>query len=195
MVLEMRRRCLLLCVLVALLAATAVVTPVSAGTIASRSSELRNAQQRDAALEQGILREVNRLRVTRGLRPLALSASLQAAATFQSRDMLERGYFDHDQPGGVSFSARLKRFYPLTSGASWLVGENLLWSSAGIAPEAAVKLWLASPPHRRNLFDPTWREVGLGAYETPTPSGAFAAAGGPVVVVTMDFGSRVAAKR
>ncbi len=184
MVRGMRRLPLLLCVLVVGLAVPAAVVPASAATTTKTS------EQRDSALEQGVLREVNRLRVARGLRALTVSAPLQAAAAFQSRDMLERGYFDHDQPGGTSFGARLKRFYPLIGNSAWLVGENLLWSSVGITAPAAVKLWLASPPHRRNLFDGTWREVGLSAIVTDAPTGAFAAANGPVVVVTMDFGSR-----
>lgn len=189
MVREMRRQPLLLCVLLVLLAVPAAVVPASAATTTGA------AEQRDSALEQGILREVNRLRTARGLRALTISTSLQAAAAFQSRDMLERGYFDHDQPGGASFGTRLKRFYPLTGDSRWLVGENLLWGSIGITSTAAVRLWLSSPPHRRNLFDATWREVGLGAFETSAPTGAFAEADGPVVVVTMDFGSRSAAKR
>lgn len=185
---EMLRRPLLLCVLLVLLAVPTAVMPAAAGTTT------KAGEQRDGVLEQGILREVNRLRAARGLRALTVSSPLQAAAAFQSRDMLERGYFDHDQPGGASFGVRLKRFYPVASGSAWLVGENLLWSSQGITPAAAVKLWLASPPHRRNLFDPTWREVGLGAFDADTATGAFVEANGPVVVVTMDFGSRTGSR-
>ena len=180
---EMRLRPLLLCVLSVVLAVPAALAPASARS-ATKASE-----QRDNTFELGVMREVNRLRAAHGLRTLTVSTSLQAAAAFQTRDMLDRGYFDHDQPGGASFGARLKRFYPV-NGATWLVGENLFWSSAGITPVAAVKLWLASPPHRRNIFDPTWREAGVGAFEMETPTGAFAAANGPVIVVTMEFGTR-----
>ena len=184
MVQEMRRRPLLLCVLLVLLAVPAALAPASATAKASVG------EQRNGTLEQGIQREVNRIRVAHGLRALTLSTPLQASAMFQTRDMLEHGYFDHDQPGGASFSDRLKRFYPLIGGSAWLVGENLLWSSDGITPAAAVKLWLSSPPHRRNLFDPMWREFGIGAFDTAAPIGAFTEANGPVVVVTIDFGSR-----
>ena len=188
MVREMRRRSLILCVLLVLLAVPAALVPASA------MAKANVGQQREGTLEQGMLHEINRLRSARGLRVLTLASSLQAAATYQSRDMLDRGYFDHDQPGGTSFGDRLKRFYPLVGGSPWLVGENLLWSSDGITPSAAVKLWLTSPPHRRNLFDPTWREVGVAAFLSTTATGAFAAANGPVVVVTMDFGSRSASR-
>jgi uncharacterized protein YkwD len=182
MVQGMRR--LVLCLVLALLALPVTAVPSPATTT------VRAADQRDASLEQGILHEVNRIRVARGLRALVLSPALQAAASYQSRDMLDHGYFDHDQPGGASFGDRLKRFYPLVTGSNWAVGENLLWSTPGIGAGTAVKLWLNSPPHRKNLLDPTWREVGLGAYSTAVGTGAFSAANGPVVVVTMDFGSR-----
>ena len=49
----------------------------------------------------------------------------------------------------------------LPSAHSWSVGENLLWSSPGIDGARALKLWLASPEHRKNLLDPSWREIGV----------------------------------
>lgn len=181
----MRRLTSLLCSTFVCLLAASIVS-VHAG-VAARTTV---AEQRDAGLEQAVLREVNRLRQSHGLRQLTLSAPLQTAAAFQTRDMLQHGYFDHEQPGRISFGDRLKRFYPVITGASWTVGENLLWSSPTISATEAVKLWLASPPHRRNLFDPAWRDVGVGAFSAPAAPGSFAAASGPVVVVTMDFGSR-----
>ena len=186
MVRKMLRRPLLLLALLAVLSVPAALAPASAGATATTRTA---GEQRDNGFELGVLREVNRLRVARGLRALMSSTSLQAAAGFQSRDMIDRGYFDHDQPGGASFGVRLKRFYP-AGGSTWHVGENLLWSSQGITPEAAVKLWLSSSPHRHNLFDPTWHETGIGAIDADTATGAFAEASGPVVVVTMDFGAR-----
>jgi uncharacterized protein YkwD len=183
---EMRRRSILLCALFALLAVPAVLVPASA------TAKPNLTEQRDATLEQSLLREVNRIRSARGLRVVTLSTPLQSAAMFQSRDMLERGYFDHNHPGGPSFGDRLKRFYPLIGGSPWVVGENLLWGSVGVGSAAAVKLWLSSPPHRRNILDPAWRDVGVGAFVVPVGTGAFAEANGPVVVVTMDFGSRSA---
>ena len=184
----MRRRALLFSLFIALLAVPVLLAP--AGATATQTA----GAQREPTLEQAVLREVNRLRQARGLRQLTLSSPLQAAAAFQSRDMLEHGYFDHEQPGGVPFSDRLKRFYPLIGGAAWTVGENLLWSSPTITATSAVKLWLGSPPHRRNIYDPAWREVGVGVFSTPAAAGIYAQANGPVFVVTMDYGSRAAGR-
>lgn len=175
---DMRRS--LCCALIVVLAC--VAAPLAAGTPKATA-------QRQATLEQGILREVNRVRAARGLRPLTLSRPLQAAATFQTRSLLTQGVFDHDTAGSGTFSNRLRRFYPVASGRAWSVGENLLWSSAGISAEDAVKIWLESPAHRRTMLDPQWQETGVGAFGSASAPGVYVSAGA-VVVVTMDFGRR-----
>lgn len=134
------------------------------------------------------------MRSDRGLRQLASSRSLQAAAAFQSRALLTEGVFEHDSTAGGAFGDRLRRFYPIGSAKAWSVGENLLWSAAGIDATKAVQLWLDSPVHRRIMLDPSWREFGVGAVTAPTASGVYASVG-PVVVVTMDFGVRSTAAR
>ncbi len=151
--------------------------------------------QRDAALEQGILRELNRVRVAHGLAALQPSAALRSAALYQSRSLLAQGVFAHDTPGGGAFSERLRRFYPVAGATSWVVGENLLWSTAGITPAEAVKLWLESPAHRKVMLDASWRELGVAAVLAPDAPGVFARADGPVVVVTVDFGARAGGSR
>jgi uncharacterized protein YkwD len=160
---------------------TAVITPAAVGS--------SSPAQRDSSLEQGILREVNHVRSDRGLRALSSSRSLQAAAAFQSRALLTEGVFEHDSTAGGAFGDRLRRFYPVGSARAWSVGENLLWSGAGIDAGAAVQLWLDSPVHRRIMLDPSWREFGVGAVTASSAPGVYASVG-PVVVVTMDFGVR-----
>src|SRR5690242_2841795 len=175
-----RSLCSALLVVVALAAA-----PLASGTTRATTS-------REVTLEQGILREANRVRASHGLRALVSSRPLQASATYQSRILLQQGVFDHDTAIGGSFGDRLRRFYPVGGARSWSVGENLLWSTDGIGAAAAVQSWLDSPEHRKILLDPTWREAGIGAISAPTAGGVYAVAGGPVVVVTMDFGARTA---
>jgi uncharacterized protein YkwD len=151
------------------------------------------ASQRQASLEQAIVREVNRVRVSHGLRPLTLSRGLEDAAKFQTRSLLSQGLFEHDSPASGSFGDRMHRFYPIGGARSWGVGENLLWSSVGIDAAGAVRIWLGSAPHRKIMLDPSWREFGIGAFGAPSAPGVYASAGA-VVVVTMDFGSRTPAK-
>jgi uncharacterized protein YkwD len=170
----------LCCALIVVLAC--VAAPLAAGWP-------KSAAQRQTSLEQGILRDVNRVRVAHGLRPLTLSRPLQAAASFQTRTLLTQGVFDHDTTAGGTFAGRLRRFYPVAGARSWSVGENLLWSSAGISAESAVEVWLQSPVHRRTMLDPQWQETGVGAFGAASAPGVYGSAG-PVVVVTMDFGAR-----
>jgi len=68
------------------------------------------------------------------------------------------------------------------------VGENLLWSTTGLSASGAVKLWMASPDHRKNILTPLWREVGLSAVTVEAAPGVFASRN--VVIITSDFGTR-----
>ena len=49
-------------------------------------------------------------------------------------------------------------------------------------------MWLASPPHRANLLDPHWREVGLSAVHATSAPGVYG--GEAATIVTADFGVR-----
>src|SRR5205823_4144326 len=83
---------------------------------------------------------------------------------------------------------RVERFYSSTGYRSWKVGENLIWQSPDLNAPEAMKLWMASPPHRENLLSRSWREVGVSAVSVERGSGAFE--GMTVTLVTVDFGDR-----
>jgi uncharacterized protein YkwD len=102
--------------------------------------------------------------------------------------MARRGYFSHDSANGASFSSRIEQFYSPRGFHSWTVGENLLWASPDVGALRALKLWLASPPHRANLLSPRWREIGLAAVHSTSAPGVYG--GRPATVVTADFGAR-----
>ena len=150
------------------------------------------ATTRLQSLEGDILVELNRTRAEHGLRPLTRSEPLQGAAVFHSRAMLAGGFFEHESKDGSPFSDRVRRFYPSAGAAEWSVGENLLFTSGTVGAGAVINAWLNSPGHRRNMLSPAWREVGIGAVKTRSAGGVFG--GGPVLVVTMDFGVRTASK-
>lgn len=144
---------------------------------------------RRAALEAGVVRELNRVRVDRGLRPLRATPGLRAAARTHSRTMLDAGFFGHESPDGTAFSDRIRRFYTNRGWHTWSVGEALLASEDRIPGAAAiVTAWLDSPPHRQIVLSPTFRDVGIGAFHAASAPGAFE--GTETVVVTADFGLR-----
>jgi uncharacterized protein YkwD len=166
--------------LVALAAVLVMPQSVSAG----RSGGVARVSRLDAAL----LVQVNAVRVAHGLSPLRISPSLRAAAIVHSTQMARLGYFSHDSANGGSFSSRIATYYPAHGYRSWTVGENLLWASPDVGAARALKLWLASPPHRANLMDPRWREIGLSAVHTGRAPGVYG--NSPTTIVTADFGSR-----
>jgi uncharacterized protein YkwD len=141
-----------------------------------------------AALEQGVLVQINVLRKQHGLAPLRMNTRLTAAARQHSAEMANRGYFSHDSANGSSFDRRIARFYPMGNSRYWSVGENLLWSSPSVDPPGALNMWFNSPEHRKNMLNPRWREVGLSAVHATAAPGAYG--GREVTIVTSDFGVR-----
>jgi uncharacterized protein YkwD len=139
-------------------------------------------------LESGVLGELNAIRRSHGLGPLRLSRPLSAAADSHSRAMGKFGFFSHESRDGSEFSTRVRRWYGPDGYRSWSVGENLLWSTGQLSAKGAVKLWMESPGHRRNILTPSWREVGLSAVAVPAAPGVYR--GRDVVIITTDFGAR-----
>lgn len=148
----------------------------------------RATATRQAALDSRLLVQLNALRVRHGLEPLRLSKRLDAAADRHSLEMANDGYFAHESANGLAFWKRVARYYPATGYRSWKVGENLIWQSPDLNAPEAMKLWMASPPHRENLLARSWREVGVSAVRVESGSGPFQ--GMTVTLVTVDFGAR-----
>ena len=139
-------------------------------------------------LESQVLAELNASRRQHGLTPLRPSRPLSAAADSHSRAMGTFGFFDHDSRDGSEFWQRVQRFYGPDGYRSWSVGENLLWSSGILEAAAALKLWMGSPGHRKNILTARWREIGLSALKVSSAPGVYG--GRDVVIITTDFGVR-----
>ena len=140
------------------------------------------------SLESGVLSQLNEIRAQHGLVPLALNAKLTAAADDHSREMAANGYFEHTSADGTAFWKRINRWYPATDFSYWSVGENLLWSSPGVDAAGALKLWMNSPEHRRNILTARWREIGVSALHVARAPGVYH--GLEVTIITTDFGVR-----
>jgi uncharacterized protein YkwD len=127
---------------------------------------------------------LNEERAERGVRRLRGSELLRAAATRHSEDMVSRTYFSHDGPGGSTLASRVTRAGYVNPRIAWTVGENIGWGSGAIGtPKAMVKAWMASPGHKANLLNPTFKDLGIGiALGSPR--------GGAGVTYTTDFGVR-----
>ena len=170
-------------VLLVLVACFALAAPATAALTAPTRQATATA-----ALERGVLAEVNALRRSHGLVPLRLSRQLSTAAQAHSNTMARRGFFRHESADGSPFWQRVRRFYGSDGYGRWSVGENLLWSSPNVDARGAVRMWLNSPSHRRTLLTAEWREIGLGAVHVASAPGTYG--GREVTILTADFGVR-----
>jgi len=126
--------------------------------------------------ESALLKVMNEVRASHGLRPLRIDLRLQRAARAHSSNMLRTQTFSHG-----AYTLRIRR----TGIRAPRVGENLAWSSGALSRATViVNMWLASPEHRANLLHAGYRTVGVGALK-----GRFEGYSGALVVTT-DFAGR-----
>jgi uncharacterized protein YkwD len=169
------------------LACTLTLLSVFAAGAGAASKPVRTLAAADR-LESAVLVELNKIRRQHGLAPVRLSRPLSTAADAHSRAMGTFGFFDHNSRDGSEFWKRVERFYSPEGYRSWSVGENLLWSSGRLSAPEALKLWMASPGHRKNILTARWREIGLAALQVRSAPGVYG--GRDVVIITTDFGVR-----
>jgi uncharacterized protein YkwD len=169
--------------LVALAVLLVVAVAPSSGSARSGGKTTQMAQ-----LQTALLAQINGFRSGHGLARLKISGPLTAVADRHSAQMAKLGFFSHDSANGEPFSRRLAQAYSPRGFRTWTVGENLVWGGPDIAAARAFRLWLSSPPHRANLMNPRWREVGLGAVHSTSAPGVYG--GGAATIVTADFGAR-----
>jgi uncharacterized protein YkwD len=169
---------------VALLAVFAAVVLAPA----SGQARSRRAVAPLRTLQSALVGQVNAFRAAHGLGRLRFSAALGAAATAHSTQMARVGYFSHNSANGNSFAKRVAGYYTPSGYRRWAVGENLLWGSPDVGAAQALKLWLNSAPHRQNLLDPRWRDIGLSAVHSTSAPGVYG--NRAATIVTADFGVR-----
>ncbi len=167
------------------------VALLAAFVVALTASPARSAAQRETqlpALNRQIALAINIYRRAHGLRALHVSAQLNAASRQHSEEMGAGGYFDHSSADGTVYWKRIQQYYPATNYSYWTVGENLLYSTPTVNAPDALKLWIGSPEHKRNLLDPNWTDLGVSAVHVAKAGGVYG--GHPVTIVTTDFGAR-----
>jgi uncharacterized protein YkwD len=125
----------------------------------------RVGQVSDRRLIAATLCLLNEARAQHHLRKLRLNPQLGRAAAYHARAMVAGKYFAHDEPAGPSFVDRVLRSGYLNRYGRWKVGENLGWGwGSGGTPRALVKAWMRSAPHRRNILNAFFRDVGIAVH-------------------------------
>ena len=99
---------------------------------------------------------VNRHRRGVGCKDLIWLEPVAVVAQKHSDDMVRRGFFDHNNPEGLSPFQRLN-----AAGLKFMrAAENIAQGQE--TAHAVMASWLSSPGHRRNIEDCAMREHGIG---------------------------------
>ncbi|MGG0584851.1 CAP domain-containing protein [Priestia megaterium] len=127
-------------------------------TKAKQSENTDKAEQtKDASqFEQKVVDLVNQEREKQGLKPLTLNKKLSDVARTKSKDMMDKGYFDHNSPTYGSPFDMMKQF-----GIEYTTaGENI--AKGQQSPEDVMNAWMNSDGHRKNILNPDFTEIGVG---------------------------------
>ncbi|WP_424211576.1 CAP domain-containing protein [Streptomyces sp. BI20] len=108
-----------------------------------------------SAEEAAVLALVNVERAKVGCRPVRANPPLAALAGAFSKDMKERGFFDHVDPDGRTPWDRAD-----AAGISGLAAENIGRGQGDAASVMAA--WMGDPEHRANILDCEFRTLGVG---------------------------------
>jgi len=103
---------------------------------------------------------INAERRANGRPEYQLSDDLSLAATARVDEMVQEGYIDHDDPDGEnSYTQIMDRL-----GFRWTrAGENILLGLPGLTPRQMVDKFMGSRPHRANLLDGDFTQVGIAS--------------------------------
>lgn len=164
------------------ISATLAAAPSTAGATCKGKSAEPGSISADRA-EEAVFCLLNRQRAKRGVPRLDRHKQLDAPSREHSRYMVEHRCFDHECPGELALSARI-RGYLSKDGRAW--GENIAWGGGALgSPRSIVHSWMGSEGHRRNILSRQYEHVGVGVVWGSPQGGNY-----PAGTYTTDFGAR-----
>lgn len=102
-----------------------------------------------------VLALTNAERAKRDIPPLKWDDTLAELGQKHCDDMINRGFFSHNNPDGETPFDRMKK-----AGISyWVAGENI--AAGQYSPEAVVKSWMNSAGHMENIMNPDFESLGV----------------------------------
>lgn len=133
----------------------------AAPAVASEIGCTRNPDwaEMDRGWANDVIELTNAHRAVLGLPELLVSESLTGAAEWKAAHMANYGYMSHDDPAPPidrSWDQRIEE-----CGYTHGMGENIAFGYR--TPLAVVQGWIGSDGHRRNIEDPDFRVIGVGA--------------------------------
>ncbi|WP_217616116.1 CAP domain-containing protein [Cellulomonas sp. GbtcB1] len=133
--------------------ALAADAPATAGTTTTPVAAVVPLAAADVeAAEQAILDRTNALRASEGKPALVRNAQIDAVAAAWAEHMATTGQFQHNP----DFFRQIP--------AGWrTAGENIAMNSYD--PVALYTQWQNSPPHRANMVNPAFDQIGISVVE------------------------------
>ena len=127
---------------------------LSTWTTPPHTPQLIAGVQRTYSLQ--LLSLINAERQKVGAPPLRINLKLTQAGLRQSQDMAIHNFFSHTGSNGSGFSDRIS-----AAGYNWsAAAENI--AAGQSTPTAVFQSWLNSPPHKQNMLNAQYTEVGFG---------------------------------
>jgi len=116
-------------------------------------------------MEQRLLDGINRERAAAGLGAYTYDAGLTRIARTRVQQMVDQGYFAHQDPYGYMMYTELLAYFGY--GYSW-AGENLALNNYAVSesPERALASLMNSSTHRANLLATKFNRIGIGELTT-----------------------------
>lgn len=114
----------------------------------------------DRDIELKVFNLINAERNKRNLRSMTFDTRLSKVARSHSLAMAKENFFSHYGSDGSTVVDRAKDF-KITNWRK--IGENLFTCRGYDDPETvAIRGWLKSPSHRKNMLSSSWTSTGIG---------------------------------
>lgn len=104
--------------------------------------------------EQELIDQTNAERKKEGLEPLKPNRELTEAARSHAMNMAKQQKMEHELDGKTPADRVLAAGYKYAR-----TGENIARSFR--TPKVAVEKWMGSPPHKENILNKTYTEIGV----------------------------------
>ena len=140
--------------------AAPTASPVPQPTAAPTSKptvQPTSAPSSEREMEKEVLALVNSVRAENGLNALSWAEDVANVARAHSSDMINRSFFSHTNPDGLSPFDRLRN-----SGISCgTAAENIAYGQRSASE--VMNSWMNSSGHRANILNKNVTEIGVGA--------------------------------
>lgn len=139
---------------------TLIAPAVQASVVSANENNTAPPPISASGEEYEIFQMINRERSRKGLSTLQWDNGVATVARSYSRRMAREGFFAHTDPDGNSVVERADR----SRVRGWAkIGENLfVCSRVDRFSDMAIRGWMRSPSHRKNVLDRQWTATGIG---------------------------------